>query len=93
MVHIYNGILLLVVFNCQVISDSFLTLCTIACQGPLSVGFARQKYWSGLPFPYPGYIPDPRIEPTSPTLAGGFFTTEPPGKPNGILLSHRKERI
>ena len=46
-----------------------------------------------LQFPYPGYIPDPGIEPTSSTLAGGFFTTEPPGKPNGILLSHRNEWI
>ena len=43
--------------------------------------FPRQKYWSGLPFPLPGDLPDPGIEPLSPALAGRFFTTEPPGKP------------
>ena len=45
------------------------------------MGFYKQKYWSGLPFPFPGYLPDPGIEPVSPELAGGFFTTEPPEKP------------
>ena len=45
-----------------------------ACQAPLSMGFPRQEYWSGLPFPSPGDLPDPGIEPTSPALAGGFFT-------------------
>ena len=49
---------------------------------PLSVGFSRQEYWSGLPFPSPGDLPDPGIEPASPELAHGFFTTEPPGKPS-----------
>ena len=51
---------------------------TVACQAPLSVGFSRQEYWSGLPFPSPGDFPDSRIKPTSlmsPALAGGFFTT------------------
>jgi len=43
--------------------------------------FSRQEYWSGLPFPTPGDLPDPGIEPTSPALAGGFFTTKPPGNP------------
>jgi len=43
--------------------------------------FSRQQHWSGLPFPSPGDLPDPGMEPTSPALAGGFFTTEPPGKP------------
>ena len=46
--------------------------------------FFRQEYWSGLPFPSPGDLPDPEIEPASPAspaLAGGFFTTVPPGKP------------
>ena len=50
-------------------------------QAPPSVGFSRQEYWSGLPFPSPGHLPNPGIEPRSPALAGGFFTTEPPGKP------------
>ena len=50
------------------------------CQAPLSMGFPKQEYWSGLPFPLLGHLPDPGIEPVSPALAGGFFTTEPPGK-------------
>ena len=57
---------------------------TVACQTPLSMGFSRQEYWSGLPFPPPGALPDSGIEPTSPAsfaLAGGFFTIVPPGKP------------
>ena len=56
---------------------------TIACQAPLSMGFSRQKYWSGLPCPPPSHFPDPGIEPeflVSPTLAGKFFTTAPSGK-------------
>ena len=61
----------------------FETPWTIAGQGPLSVELSRQEYWSGLPFPPPGDLSDPGIEPASPvspTLAGRFFTTEPPGK-------------
>ena len=56
---------------------------TVAPQVPLSMGFSRQEYRSGLPFPSPEYLPNPGIEPTSlpsPALAGGFFTTAPPGK-------------
>ena len=55
---------------------------TVAHQAPLSMGFPRQEYWSGLPFSSPGDLPDPGIKPASPPLAGGFLTTEPPGKPN-----------
>ena len=44
------------------------------------MGIPRQEYWSGLPFPSPGALPNPGTEPTSPALAGGFFTAEPPGK-------------
>ena len=51
---------------------------TAAFQAPLSMGFSRQEYWSGLPFPPPGDLPNPGIEPASPALAGRFFTTEPP---------------
>ena len=61
----------------------FVNLWTLAHQTPLSMRFPRQEYWSGLPFPYPGDLPDPGIKPISPvapTLPGGFFTTEPPGK-------------
>ena len=51
-----------------------------AHQAPLSMGFSRQKYWSGLSFPSPGDLHELGIEPGSPALAGRFFTTEPPGK-------------
>ena len=54
---------------------------TVARQAPLSMGFSRQEHWSALPFPSPADLPDPGIEPERPALAGGFFTTEPPGKP------------
>ena len=56
----------------------FVTLRTVSCQMPLSMGFSRQEYWSGLSFPLPGDLPDPGIKPTSlmsPALAGGFFAT------------------
>ena len=56
----------------------FATPWTVAHQASLSVGFFRQEYRSGLLFPSLGDLPDPGIEPTSPTLAGGFFTTELP---------------
>ena len=59
----------------------FVSLWAIARQAPQSVGFLRQAYWSGLPCPPPGGLPNPGIEPMSPTLAGRFFTTELPGKP------------
>ena len=59
----------------------FVTVWTIACEAPPCMGFSRQEYWSGLPFPSVGCLPNPGIEPTSPALAGRFFTTEPPGKP------------
>ena len=68
-------------------SNSFATLWTIAHKSPLSVGFPRQEYWSGLPFPSPGYLPDPGIEPVSPALAGGFFITEPPVKPRVMITN------
>ena len=61
----------------------FVTPWTVACQAPLSMGFLKQEYWSGLSFPPPGDL-DPGIKPwspASPASAGGFSTTEPPGKP------------
>ena len=57
----------------------------LACQAPLSMGFPRQEYWRGLPFPFPGNLPNPGIKPVSPALAGRFFTAEPPGKPISIM--------
>ena len=59
----------------------FVTPWTVAHQAPLSLGFPRQEYWSRLPFPSPGDLPDPEIKPASPIPAGGFFSAEPPGKP------------
>ena len=66
----------------------FVTLWTIAHQAPLSMGFSRQEYWSGLPCLPPGDLPNPGIKPMSPALAGGFFTIEPPG--NHPLADHPK---
>jgi len=57
------------------------SLWTVAHQAPLSVGFSRQEYWSGLPFPSPGDLPDPGIKPGSPALKAYCLLTEPPGKP------------
>ena len=67
----------------------FVTPWTVACQASLSLAYSRQEYWSGLPLPTPGDLPNSGIMPTSPILAGGFFTTEIPGKP--ILLVHKFE--
>ena len=68
-----------VVTSLYACAQSYPTLCgpmAVAHQAPLSMGFPRQKYWSGLQFPTPGDLPEPRIEPTSlesPALAGGFL--------------------
>ena len=62
------------------------TLWTVALQAPLSMGFSRQEYWSELPWPPSGDLPDPRIEPTPPALAGRFLTTELPGK-HGFFIT------
>ena len=69
----------------------FVTLWIVARQAPLSMGFSRQEYWSGLPFPSPGDLPDPGIEPVYPALVGGFFTTRatweaPSSAGSGFLL-------
>ena len=53
---------------------------TVACQSALSMGFSRQEYWSGLPFPPPGDLPHPGIEPGSPSLWADALLSEPPGK-------------
>ena len=67
----------------------FVTPWTVAHQLPLSVGFPRKEYWSGLPVPSPGDLPDPGIQRAFPTLAGGCFTAEPPGK-RLMLCNSRK---
>ena len=63
----------------------------------MSMGFFGQEYWSGLPFPPPGDLPDPGIKLRSPALTGVFFTTEPPGKPSEhlytLLLLSRFSRV
>ena len=67
----------------------FVTPLTVAHKAPLSMGFPRQKYWSGLPVPSTGDLPNPGIKPiclASPELAGSFFTTKPPGKLTLITL-------
>ena len=61
----------------------FATLWTVAYQAPLSMGFSRQEYWSGLPFPSPGDLPNPGIEAESCSLQADASTSEPPGKPQG----------
>ena len=58
----------------------FPTPWTIAHQDPMFMGFSQQEYWSGVPFPPPGDLPNPEIKHVSSSLAGGFFTTEPLGK-------------
>ena len=67
----------------------FATPWTVPRQAPLSMGFSRQEYWSGLPCTPAGDLPDPGIEPVPPVLAGGFFTNEPSEKP--IPVCHQIE--
>ena len=62
---------------------------TVVHQAPLSMGFPRKEYWSGLPFLPPGNLPDPENDSMSLALAGGLFTPGPPGKPLKNLLSHK----
>ena len=69
----WNTCVYLVVSDCAI-------LWSIANQAPLSMGFSRQEYWSGLPFPSPWELPDPGIEPRSPALEADALTPEPPGK-------------
>ena len=60
----------------------FETLWTVSCQSPLPIGFPRQEYWSGLPFPPQEDFPDPGIKPMSPALVGDYLCTALPGKPD-----------
>ena len=71
-------------------SNSFTTPWAVACQAPLSMGFPRQEYWSGLPFPFPGDFPNLGVVPASPALADGFFIVEPAGK---IHISYTNTHI
>ena len=67
---------MLLLFNCQVVSNSFATLWTAASQAPLSMGLPSQEYWSGLPFPSPGNLPSIGTEPTFPELRMGGSVVE-----------------
>ena len=67
----------------------FATPWTVTYQAPLSMGFSRQEYWSGLPFPSPRDLPDPGIESESPALQADALTSEPPGKPKG---NHKQQQ-
>ena len=81
------------------VAQSCPTLCdpwTVAHQAPPSMGFSRQEYWSGLPFPSPGDLPHPGIEPRSPTLQADTLTSEPPGKHVGTrwqVIHHIRKLI
>ena len=65
----------------SVMSDSCYLSGTVACQTPLSIEFSRQEYWSELPCPPPGDLPEPGIEPVSPTLQADSLPAEPSGNP------------
>ena len=73
---------------CCLVAKLCLTPWTIAHQAPVSMGFSRQEYWSGLPFPSPGDLPEPGVEPASSVLVGRFFTVEAPGKPSCLVTVH-----
>ena len=64
----------------------FATPWTVAYQAPQFMEFSRQEYWSGLPFPSPGDLPDPGIEPGSPALQADALPSEPPGKTKDLVL-------
>ena len=65
----------------------------VAHQAPLSMELFRQEYWTVFPFPSPGDLPNPGVEFMSPALAGGFFATEPPGKPLPLFTHLQNEDI
>ena len=83
----------LLLFSSSVVSGSFVTPQTVACQAPLWLGFPGQEHWSSLPFLSPAHLPSPGIKPTAPALAGRFFASELPGKPGpyGVICSGFRE--
>ena len=79
---------------CCLVTESYPTLATpwtVAHQAPLSMGFSRQEYWSGLPFSSPGDLSNPGIEPGSPTLQADALLSEPPGNPKGTATPWTEE--
>ena len=77
---------MLLVLSCSSHVRLFVTPCTVAYRAPLSMGLSRQEYWSGLPVPSPGDLPNPGVKPGSPTLQADFLPSEPPGKPRQLAL-------
>ena len=78
---------LIVIVISRSIMSSSLTPWTVACQSSLSMGLSWQEYWSGLPFPTLGDLPEPRMElHVAPALAGGLFSTKQSGKPMMYML-------
>ena len=78
------------------VAQSCLTLCdpwTVAHQAPLSMGFSWQEYWSGLPFPSPGDLPNPGIKPGSPTWQANALTSAPPGMPLNTRIQSLKKPL
>ena len=76
-------------FSRYIVSDSFVTSRTVARRAPLSMRFPMQEYWSGLPFPSPGDLPDSGIEPMAPELQADSLPPEPPGKLASLLVTHK----
>ena len=76
----------------SVVSDSFAIPLTIAYQASLSMGFSRQEYWNGVPFPSSGDLPDPGIEPRSPALQADALPSEPPGKNIWMKVKEESEK-
>ena len=76
--------------SCSVMSDSFVTLWTVARQAPLSMGFSKQGHWSGLPFPSPRDLPDPGVKPKPPALQADSFLSEPPAFPKSCKKNLQK---
>ena len=70
---------------CSVVSDCIVTPWTVAHQAPLSMEFSRQEYWSGLPFPFPGDLPFPGVEPRSPALQADSSPLSHQGSPLSTL--------
>ena len=83
--HWYSAVLCSVTKSCPTLATPW----TVAHQALLSMGFPRQEYWSGLPFPSPGDLPVSEIEPRSHDLAGRFFTAEPRGKPHILVYRYK----
>ena len=96
-VYVYMYLYAACLLSCFSYVRLFVTLWTVVHQAPLSMGFSRQEHWNGLPFPPPGDLPDPRIEPGSPMVQADCLPSEPPGKPQlhayFLLLSQQETHL